>query len=275
MIFTDRHGAGASPGRLGTSQCCCCCCPGSWAITAGASHFPLLFLPSPIFLLPLSCSPFSRVLLTVQLSSLRSCGLLTSLMANTQPRCSGLCFYSELCGVTWACPRLAVPGAGASQGGHTRSAWPVLGVTRAQHPAADTTVISPRPSQLPDGTAGRTPHYFLLFPAVKIGYLSFPSPWFDFAESLHCPTGYKILGTQHTPPVHPCLERARAVPPSAGGFQAPGLSRLSAAKAACTPRQGMARLYHLLRWVLPCARSALCPAATLPSPLVIISVVGF
>lgn len=42
----------------------------------GVSRFP-----SPIFLLPLPCSPFSRVLLTVQLSSLCCCGLFSSALA--------------------------------------------------------------------------------------------------------------------------------------------------------------------------------------------------
>lgn len=113
----------------------------SWAITAGASHFPLLFLPSPIFLLPLPCSPFSRVLLT---SSFRPFALVASshqplpaaFMVNPQPWCSGLCSYSQLChklcsDLAW---QFLIPGPGASQSGHAESAGAVLAVTRAEHP---------------------------------------------------------------------------------------------------------------------------------------------
>lgn len=134
---------------LARARSCCCCCPGSWAITAAPSHFPSLFLPSPIFLLPLPCSPFSRALLTLQLCC---CAPLSS----SCPLPAGLSLSLAVLGLVSilfllflfarsSCSDLAMPQAGGSScwswwisDGHSESAQAVLGVPRASlscHPA--------------------------------------------------------------------------------------------------------------------------------------------
>lgn len=171
------------------------------------SHFPSVFSPSPIFLLPLLCSSFSIFLLTVQLSSIStvaisSCQLLPSVfMVNAQPWFSGLCFYSELCHelLEWpgTSPIPLVPHSWScclSGWVWCPSLWAVLQVTR-EHLITNTVAVSLCLFQLPAATADRTRHYFLIFLAVQKNYLSFFwRPWFLLCSE---PSQHIKLGTCH------------------------------------------------------------------------------